>query len=121
MEEGRRLLREEDPEAALDLFLTVARADPERLDVESYIDMARGRLLKRYRQRFADGEAVPFLRIAPQQVMKYNLPATAGFVLSLVDSTTSVDDLIALSGMDPFEALRILHQLFEAEILGVNA
>ncbi len=39
-----------------------------------------------------------------------------GFMLSLVDGKTSIDELIALSGKDAFEALRILNERVAAGI-----
>ena len=49
--------------------------------------------------------------------MKFNLPATAGFVLSQVDGATSVTDLVSLSGLDEFDTLRILSHLLDAGIV----
>jgi hypothetical protein len=53
--------------------------------------------------------------------MKYNLPATAGFLLSLIDGRTCVDELLALSGMDPFDVLRGLSNLLDAGIVEAAA
>jgi hypothetical protein len=60
---------------------------------------------------------VPFVRIAPSEVLKYNLPAPAGFLLSIIDGSVSIDELLQVSGMDPFEALRALHNLLDAGIV----
>ncbi len=79
--------------------------------------MARGRLVERYRERVGGLTAVPALRIAPDDVLKFNLPATAGFLLSLVDGQTTVEELISLSGLDAFETLRVLAGLVEAGIV----
>jgi hypothetical protein len=47
--------------------------------------------------------------------------AEAGFVLSLADGETTVEQLIALSGLDAFEALRILNHLIDAGIAGLQS
>ena len=52
--------------------------------------------------------------------MKFNLPTTAGFVLSLVDGSTSVNDLMSLSGLDAFDTLRILTGLIDAGIVEIE-
>jgi hypothetical protein len=65
--------------------------------------------------------AVPELLIQPSAITRYQLPADAGFVLSLVDGETTVEQLIALSGMDAFEALRILNDLIDAGIAGLQS
>ena len=42
-------------------------------------------------------------------------------MISLIDGTTRVADLISLSGMDAFEALRILGNLLDADIVELRA
>jgi tetratricopeptide (TPR) repeat protein len=118
--DAQRLLEDGDLDAALDLFEAVGRRDPARLDVQSWIEHARSQLVKRYRERLGDLRAVPRQRIRARDVLQFNLPAHAGFLLSLVDGETSVGDLMSLSGMDPFEALRVLHGLLEAGIVSVE-
>jgi tetratricopeptide (TPR) repeat protein len=118
--DAQRLLEDGDLDAALDLFEAVGRRDPARLDVQSWIEHARSQLVKRYRERLGDLRAVPRQCIRARDVLQFNLPAHAGFLLSLVDGETSVGDLMSLSGMDPFEALRVLHGLLEAGIVSVE-
>lgn len=116
-EEALQLLREGDAERAYDLFETVAEQQPERLDLQSYIEMARSQLFKSYQERFSDGRAIPRLCVELEGVLDYDLPVHAGFVLSMIDGVTRVEDLLSLSGMDPFETLRILQRLADAGIL----
>lgn len=118
--EAKRAMREGSLETALDLFEQVARRDPDRLEAHSYAEMLRSRLLKLYRDQVGDGGALLRMRVPPQEVMKFNLPAAAGFVLSLVDDTTRVDDVISLSGLDAFETLRILAALVDVGIVEVE-
>ena len=42
-------------------------------------------------------------------------------MLSLIDGRTSFDELLSVSGMGPFEALRIFASLLDARIVGVAA
>ena len=39
----------------------------------------------------------------------------------MIDGNTSVDDLVALAGMEPFEALHMLAKLMDAGIVEVEA
>ena len=39
----------------------------------------------------------------------------------MIDGHSSVDELLAVSGMDPFEALRALSNLLDAGIVGAAA
>ena len=116
LEEAQNLLGNDDLEGALSVFRAAANRDPDRFEVESYIDMVRGRLVQRYRDRVGDTGAAPRMVIDPSELTAFDLPADAGFMLSLVDGKTSIDELIALSGMDTFEALRILNELVAAGI-----
>ena len=117
---AREALGQGDLEAALDLFEAAAGSSPERLDAEGYIDMIRTRLLERYRERVGDPRGVPERALPLEAVADYRLPADAGFLLSLVDGTTSFGELVSLSGMGPFEAFRILDRLLAARIVGVR-
>jgi tetratricopeptide (TPR) repeat protein len=111
------LLRKQDLEGALTLFETAANLHPRRIEIEGYIDMVRSRLLKGYRERVGGGQTVPMLRVDLAEVTRCNLHADAGFLLSLLDGETSVEELVSLSGMDAFEALRILNNLIDAGIV----
>ena len=115
--EAQGLLRNQDLEGALALFKTAAEMDPRRIEIEGYIDMVRSRLLKGHRERAGGAQAVPRLLVDLSEIMRDNLSSDAGFLLSLLDGATSVEDLVSLSGMDAFEALRILHKLIDAGIV----
>jgi hypothetical protein len=119
--EGQRLVREEQLEAGLDLLEAVARREPMRLEVHGHIEDVRSRLVKRYRERMGDLGSVPRLSLGLSDVMKFNLPAQAGFMLSLIDGDTSVGDIVSLSGMDSFGALRVLNGLLDAGIVSLGA
>lgn len=121
LQEAQRLLQADDPETALEILESAAAQDPDHLEVHSYIDMVRTRLLKRYRERFVQDPGIPRLRLEPEQVMKYNLPPDAGFLLSLVDGTITVKDLLSVCGMDEFCSLRLLARLVDAGIVEIGS
>jgi len=121
VEEARARLDGEDLEGALDLFRAAADLESVEIEVEGYIDMLRSQLLQRYRKRVGERGAIPKLLIQPSAITRFQLPADAGFVLSLVDGETTIDELIALSGMDAFDALRILNDLVDAGIAGLES
>jgi hypothetical protein len=121
LRDAQELLRDENFEGALDLYQAAAVLDPSRVELEGYVDLLRCRLVKIYRDRIGDGRRVPKLLVSLDRTIRINLPADAGFVLSLIDGRTCFDELLSLSGMGPFEALRIFASLLEARILGVSA
>jgi tetratricopeptide (TPR) repeat protein len=114
------LFRRGEAQESLELLETLTRENPERMGIQGYFELVRSHLFKHYRERVADPSTVLKLKITPEETMRYNLPANAGFVLSMVDGHTSVNEILALSGMDPFEAVRVVNRLLEAGIVEVN-
>ena len=114
------LFRKGEVQESLELFETLARQNPGRMEVQGYFELVRSHLFKYYRERVADTSSVLKVKIAPQEIMKYDLPVDAGFLLSMIDGSTSVNEILALSGMDPFDGLRLVHRLLEAGIIEAN-
>jgi len=104
-------------EAALDLLRGRSDSQPTALEYEATLEIVRSRLLRRYTQRVGNLDRIPVLKDEARDLTSYDLPPDAGFVLSLIDGQTAVADLISLSGMDAFEALRIVGNLLDSEIL----
>ena len=117
----RRWCAPENYEGALELYQMAASLDPTRIELEGYVDLLRTRLVKIYRERIGDGSRVPSLLVPLDRITRFNLPAEAGFVLSLIDGRICFDELLSVSGMGPFEALRSFASLVEAGIVGVAA
>lgn len=121
LEDARVLVQQNQLEEALDHCQLATQVDSSRLERELYVDLLRARLVARYRDRVGDQDARPQLRLDPASIARYNLSAGAGFLLSRLDGATSVHELVSLSGMDTFDALRILNRLLDAGIIGVEA
>jgi tetratricopeptide (TPR) repeat protein len=119
--EAVALLRAGRLQEGLDLLLPLAERDPANLELQALVELARAALVRVYRARVGSGDRAPRVRIAPEEVLKFNLPAAAGFLLSMIDGGTRVDELLALSGMDPFDALRALSSLLDAGIVEAAA
>lgn len=120
LRDAQDLLRAENYEGALELYQTAAGLEPDRIELEGYVDLLRSRLVKIYRERIGDGDRIPKLLVPADQITRFQLPADAGFVLSLIDGRTCFDQLLSLSEMGPFEALRIFASLLDARIVGVS-
>lgn len=114
------LLRRGETQESLEMFETLAREYPRRMEIQGYLELVRSHLFAYYRDRVPDASRFLKLAITPNEMMRFNLPANAGFVLSIVDGRTSVNEILALSGMDPFEAVRVVHKLLEVGIVEVN-
>ena len=64
--------------------------------------------------------AIPRVVADKAAVMRFNLPADAGFLLSLVDGQTTIQEIVSIAGMDAFDAFRILKNLLEVNITAVE-
>ncbi len=114
------LFRKGEVQESLELFETLANENPRRMEIQGYFELVRSHLYKYYHEQVTDPSRVLKVKIAPEEMMRFNLPANAGFVLSMVDGRTSVNEILALSGMDPFDAVRVVGKLLEAGIVEVS-
>jgi hypothetical protein len=119
--EARSVLDKSGDAEALDLLEAATREAPADLEAQAALDLVRASLYRKHRLRTKDGSGVPRVKLGPQEILKFNLPAYAGFVLSMVDGHTSVDELVALTNMDPFEALHMLGKLMDNGLVEVRA
>jgi len=110
-----------DWEGALELLYSAGESEATGLEYEATIEIVRSNLLRKYKERIGDLSGVPSLRSSGEDLTSFNLPPDAGFMLSLIDGTTPLSDLISLSGMDAFAALRIVGNLLDAKILEMRA
>ncbi|MCG8589156.1 MAG: tetratricopeptide repeat protein [Proteobacteria bacterium] len=119
--EGRRLVADGELEQALELFQNAAVAEPGARELQGYIDLLRSRLHREYREALGGLRGVPTLAVDADRIRDLELPQHAGFVVSLIDGTTSMTELVSLSGLDPVEAFRTLRELIAQEIVSVSA
>ena len=81
------------------------------------IELLRAVLFRQYRDALGDLTRVPRVVGDALELQGRNLPPSAGFLLSMVDGQTPLSDLVSVSGMDRFEALRSIHRMQAAGIL----
>lgn len=116
VEEARRLLHAGSAEEALEL-LTSAPGN-RSLEAEAMIELLRAHLYGHFRAELGDLSRVPRVKAGGAAGLQgRNLPPSAGFLLSMVDDMTPLGDLLLVSGMDRFEALRSVCRMREAGIL----
>jgi len=74
---------------------------------------------KTYLDALGGPGGVPRLAVSPSQLTKLPLHHQAGFLLSIVDGESTVDDLIDISGLTRLDTLRILYELVQQGIIAV--
>ncbi|MEM9176184.1 MAG: hypothetical protein AAGC67_13230 [Myxococcota bacterium] len=115
VEDARRLAHTENEEAALELLTSMATGGP--IEGEAMIELLRARLFRHYQLQLGDLSQIPRVSGEGGDLQARNLPTSAGFLLSMVDGVTPLVDLMSVSGMDRFEALRSIHRMHQAGIL----
>ncbi len=119
--EALGLYRRGEGAEALSLLESLTQQDPHRLEAQAYMELLRSHLFREYLAELADGKAVLSVRVGPEEMMKYNLPANAGFLLSRIDGSTTAAEILTLAATDPFEAVFTLHRLVEANLVEVTS
>lgn len=89
---------------------------PSHAEAQRVASASEQKLVSFHLARLGSASTVLAVRVANNEVRWLGLDHRAGFLLSLVDGTTTVDELVDLSGMKRHEALRLL-----AELLDVGA
>lgn len=120
IEEARVLVRAGDPESALMLLEAAMEHDPEHLELQGLADLVRGQLLTHYRALLGDGSGIPRPILEAKQVMRFNLPSDAGFLLAQMDGSTSVAEILSVCGLDEFRAYRLIGRLVDAGIVEIR-
>ena len=109
-----------EAEDALPVLRSAADAAPDDLELQAALELVRAHLYARYQERTRQGAGRPRVRVGAGELLRFNLPPDAGFVLSLVDGHTRVEELITVSGMDPFDVLHLLGRLETAGIVEID-
>jgi hypothetical protein len=91
--------------------------DPGNSQARRYADNCRQVLEQMYCAKLGPLTQRPEVVVTGDQLRWLSLDHRAGFLLSLVDGTSSVEELLDISGMPRFEALRTLCDLLEQNVI----
>jgi len=59
--------------------------------------------------------------VGPDQLLRFDLPPEAGFLLSMLDGRTRIEELMTVSALDALDVLHLLARLEKAGIVEVVA
>ncbi len=109
-----------DFSGALELADSILRTAPRDTEAQSLAAKCREVLQDMYASRISGMERVPQVVMSPDQIRWLSLDHRAGFMLSMIDGVSSVDDLLDVSGMQRLDALRILCGLLDQKVISLN-
>lgn len=95
-------------EEAWSYLQEVAREMPERLDVQGYLGLVRTQRAKRFAREIGDKARALRLTRSMGELKALNLRPDEGFLLSQIDGSVTIEELISLSSTDRVRTLETL-------------
>lgn len=102
---------------ALELAEQLLARSPDDTTTRRYAQNCRDVLTQMYAARIGPLDQVITVSVSPQEVQWLSLDHRAGFLLSLVDGQSTVDEILDISGMTRLDALKILNDLAERQVV----
>jgi hypothetical protein len=106
-----------DYSGALEMSELILAEEPDHVDAAECAENCRTVLENMYAARLGPLDRVPVVLVPRAQMRWLSMDHRAGFVLSLIDGSSSVDMVLDVSGMPKLDALRILHELVQQKIV----
>jgi hypothetical protein len=107
-----------DYTGALEMAEAILSREPSNLEAAECGENCRTVLENLYAGRVGPLTRVPMVIVPPTQIRWLSMDHRAGFVLSLIDGSSTVEMLLDVSGMAKIDALRILSELVQQKIVG---
>lgn len=98
----------------------ILESDPEDVEAQRYVQSCREVLTQMYAARLGQLDQRVSVAIPPDQIRWLSLDHRAGFLLSLIDGSCSIEELLDVSGMSRLDALRILFNLLEQRVIALE-
>jgi len=99
---GLQHLKAGKPEPAYSLFNALHDEEPDNPAYPAYIELSKTAIVKSFLKQVGDFGKVPVLKVSLSELTEYNLTEEQGFILSLINGETSLEDIIYLSPTPPF-------------------
>jgi hypothetical protein len=102
---------------ALVIAESLLEQNPENEDAKRYAQSCREVLTQMYAARIGPMEQLATVAVPPEQITWLSLDHRAGFLLSLIDGTLSIEEILDVSGMSRLDALRIMYTLVQQNVI----
>jgi hypothetical protein len=109
-----------DFSGSLELAERLLAANPGHVEAASMAKRCREVLFDMYASRLGDMTRSPRVVMTTEQIRWLSLDHRAGFLLSLVDGLSSVDDLLDVCGMPRLDAMRLLCSLLDQRVFELH-
>jgi hypothetical protein len=109
-----------DFSGALILAEGILESEPESVDALLYAEHCRDVLKQMYISRLGGMNRVPQVAVTDEQLRWLAIDHRAGFLLSLVDGRSSFEEVLDVSGMSAVDALRLLMDLLQQNVIKIT-
>jgi hypothetical protein len=120
MKGARDMLELDDFSGAIELLDKVLELEAGHSEARQMRDDSERKLLAMLSSKLGDLNRTPRVRMSQDEIIWLNLDNRAGFVLSLVDGSLSLDEIISICGLPQLEGMRILVQLLQEKVIEIN-
>lgn len=110
-----------DFSGALEFSEALLKTDPGDLEAQRFVTSCRDVLTQMLLSRIGSLQQHVRVALSADELRWLNLDHRAGFLLSLVDGTLTVEELLDVSGMARLESLRLISALLEQRVLRLYA
>jgi hypothetical protein len=109
-----------DFSGALVIAEGILESNPEDLEAPRYAQSCRDVLTQMYSARLGSLDQIVAVAVPSDQIRWLTLDHRAGFLLSLIDGGSTVDQILDISGMTRLDALRIMYQLLDQRVISLS-
>jgi hypothetical protein len=106
-----------DYTGALEMAELILAEEPGNLEAAECGENCRSVLESMFAARLGPLDRVPMVVVPRTQMRWLSMDHRAGFILSLIDGSSSVEMVLDVCGMPKLDALRILHELVQQKIV----
>ncbi|MEO7328919.1 MAG: hypothetical protein ABI193_10095 [Minicystis sp.] len=106
-----------DDLGAMMLAENLLTVEPDNGEATQCVEICRGRLIDKYLARLGGRRRVPRVVLGMDEIRYLSLDHRAGFLLSNIDGTMTVEEVLDVSGMAEFDALRLLDDFRERGVI----
>lgn len=125
-EDGESLLEMRDRFAMGDFSGALAIAEeilnksPDQKEATSLAEKCRDVLFDMYGSRLSNLDEPPRIIMSPDQLRWLSLDHRAGFLLSMVDGLSTLEEILDVSGMSRLDSMRILCELLDRKVITIG-
>jgi hypothetical protein len=117
----RERFGEGDHDHALQSAAEILLREPDNAEALGYQRSCERVLEQRHIDRLGDLRMTPELAVSQEQVRWLALDHREGFILSLVDGVTSIEEIFDIAGMSRLDVLKTLAGLLDADVIRLKA